>query len=106
MTVGRVVALILATRHAEAPSDPDARWLVDIDLGILGADPEAYRRYETAIRREYRLVPGLLFRRKRAELLEGFLARPRLYLTDHFHARLEAPARRNLADAVRQLRKS
>ena len=41
-------------------------------------------------------VPEDVFRERRAQLLRGFLARPRIYRTDAFHDALEARARENL----------
>lgn len=102
----QVRELILATRHeAGSTSDSgDAALLVDIDLAILGAEPERYARYETDIRREYRWVPGPLYRRARRALLQGFLERPRLYATDALHSQREARARANLTAALARLR--
>jgi predicted metal-dependent HD superfamily phosphohydrolase len=45
-----------------------------------------------------------LFRRKRAEILESFLARPQIYTTQLFRDRYEASARRNLSQAIATLR--
>ncbi len=100
----RVAALVLATQHAATPADPDARLLVDIDLAILGSPPEEFDRYDEAVRREYRWVPAFLYRRKRLEVLESFLARDSIFLTEAFRARYESPARRNLRRAVERLR--
>ena len=61
-------------------------------------------RYETDIRREYRWVPGPLYRRARRALLQGFLERPRLYATDALHSQREARARANLTAALARLR--
>jgi predicted metal-dependent HD superfamily phosphohydrolase len=102
--VERVRAHILATRH-EAPAElDDSKLVVDIDLSILGVDEAAYARFETDVRQEYRWVPGPLFRSKRAEILESFLARPTIYGTARFRDRYEAPARRNLRAAIAALR--
>jgi predicted metal-dependent HD superfamily phosphohydrolase len=102
--VERVRAHILATRH-EAPAElDDSKLVVDIDLSILGVDEAAYARFETDVRQEYRWVPGPLFRSKRAEILESFLARPTIYSTTAFRDRYEAPARRNLRAAIAALR--
>jgi predicted metal-dependent HD superfamily phosphohydrolase len=96
----RMHTLIMATRHDAVPADADAQLLVDIDLGILGADTARFAEYEAQIRREYAFVPGWLFRHKRRAILQGFLERPRLYTTPYFHDRLETRARENLARAV------
>ena len=99
----RVHALILATRHSETPSTPDAKLLVDIDLAILGAAPARFAEYERQIRDEYGFVPEPLFRAKRAEILRGFLARPALFSTPALVDRFEAAARANLARAIADL---
>lgn len=96
-TLDRVERLIMATRHDATPSDADEQLLVDIDLAILGATPERFAEYDAQVRAEYAWVPGFVYRMKRRSVLKAFLARPRLYGTDHFRARYEAQARRNLA---------
>lgn len=92
----RVHDLVMATRHTAVPSDGDQQLLVDIDLSILGAERARFDEYEQQIRKEYAYVPGFLFRRKRREILKGFLDRPAIYSTPDFHAALEARARDNL----------
>lgn len=99
----RVAALILATLHDALPSTDDARLLVDIDLAILGRPPEAFDRYEEAVRQEYRWVPFFLYRRKRREVLTSFLERPSIYSTPAFRERYETQARENLARSIARL---
>jgi len=99
----RVHGLIMATRHSEVPSTPDARLLVDIDLAILGAEPARFAEYERQIRDEYGFVPEPFFRDKRAEVLRGFLQRPALFATQSFAHRFGRRARANLARAIAQL---
>ena len=96
----RVRALIMATCHDAEPTDPDARLLVDIDLAILGADPARFAEYGAQVREEYRWVPGWLYRRKRKEVLAGFLDRPAIYGTAWFRERFEVRARENLKSSV------
>ena len=97
------VELILDTRHAVEPVSELGRWMVDIDLSVLGAEPSRYDRYEKGVRQEYGWVPWFLFRRKRKQLLLQFLGRPQLYFTEFFQQRLEARARANLQRAVAAL---
>ncbi|MBO1321566.1 HD domain-containing protein [Acanthopleuribacter pedis] len=99
----QVHAWITATEHQAEPEGRDAQLLVDLDLGILGCPTEIYDRFETAIRQEYRRVPGFIYRRKRAEILRGFLARPAIYHTPHLHQAWEQQARENLARAIEAL---
>jgi predicted metal-dependent HD superfamily phosphohydrolase len=93
----RVAELVMATRHDAQPTDMDARVLVDVDLSILGAPDARFAQYERQVREEYRWVPALIYRRKRRQILDGFLARPTIYNTGRFIERYEAQARRNLA---------
>jgi predicted metal-dependent HD superfamily phosphohydrolase len=99
----RICGMILATKHIEPPGDGDAALLVDIDLSILGRDPETFTRYERAIRQEYNWVAEADFCAGRAALLQKFLARARIYQTDSFHHQYERQARENLAWSLAQL---
>ena len=99
----RVHALIMTTRHDAVPSGRDAELLVDIDLSILGAAPERFDEYERQVREEYAWVPGFVFRRKRAEILQGFRARPAIFNTALFHQGLEQAARANLRRSLERL---
>ena len=99
----RLRALVMATCHDAEPSDRDARVLVDIDPAILGSPAERFDAYERQIRREYRWVPNLIFRRKRAAVLCSFLDRPRIYSTTEFD-RFESAARANIRRSLTALR--
>lgn len=106
----RVAELIaLTARHGQhAPQDfgktagaDDTRHFLDCDMAILGAAPDAFDAYDRAIAAEYRgQVPGWLFRNRRRAFLKALLAKDRIYLSDWFHARLDAPARGNLRRAI------
>lgn len=101
--VHRIHEHILATKHDSIAKDADSQLLVDIDLSILGVDEAAYAAFERNVREEYKMVPGILFRSKRAEILQSFLNRPHIYNTDYFRERLEARARENLSAAIKAL---
>ncbi|HEY6622111.1 MAG TPA: hypothetical protein VIY68_21430, partial [Steroidobacteraceae bacterium] len=85
------------------PVNDDSRLLVDIDLAILGADPSRYDEFERDVRREYRWVPGIVYRSKRAAILQSFLHRPRIYHSEPAYKRFEGNARTNLSGAIRTL---
>jgi predicted metal-dependent HD superfamily phosphohydrolase len=102
--VARVHAHIMATRHEAPVTMPDSQLVVDIDLSILGASEEAYARFEENVRKEYCWVPSIIFRRKRAEILQSFLDRAAIYSTEPFRTRYEAQARRNLEYAIAAMR--
>lgn len=99
----RAAELVLATRHAAPPEDPDAEFVVDVDLAILGQPADRFNRYEAEIRREYAWVPGFLFRRKRAAVLRAFLERPSIFRTPWFRNRYETAARVNLERSLARL---
>lgn len=105
----RVAELILLTaRHgAHAATDfgdtaiaDDTRRFLDCDMAILGASPEGFAEYDRAIAEEYSAVPRWLYRIKRRRFFKALLASERIYLSDFFHGRFEAQARRNLQAAL------
>jgi predicted metal-dependent HD superfamily phosphohydrolase len=102
--IARVRAHIMATRHEAPVTMPDSQLVVDIDLSILGSEEAVYAQFEENVREEYRWVPSIMFRRKRAEILESFLMRPYIYCTESFRTRYEAQAWRNLSYAISALR--
>lgn len=99
----KVETLILATKHAAEPQGNDAQIIVDVDLSILGQSEATFDKYERNIRAEYAWVPESQFRSGRASILKSFLARKRIYSTEYFHAKYEAPARANLARSLQNL---
>lgn len=103
--VAKVEHWIHATKHAQdfKTSDRDLSLLLDLDLSTLAVAPAEYRAYADAIRREYRHVPDELYRAGRRRVLEGFLARDRIYRTDELHALWEEPARANIAGEMADL---
>ena len=104
MSASRIRALVMATVHSAEPIDHDAQLLVDVDLSILGAMPARFDQYETQIRMEYAWVADADFLIGRARVLEGFLARPRIFSTDAMYRRLEVAARTNLERSIARLR--
>lgn len=102
----RATALIrLTARHGGlAPSDVDrdAAHFLDSDTAILGAPAEEFDAYDAAIAREYAALPPDDFRTGRGKFLAGMLARPRIFLSDLFHTRLDAAARANLSRVLQR----
>lgn len=101
----RAEELVLSTIHHAAPDDDLlATALLDADLAILGAAPERYEEYASGVREEYSIYSDEDWRAGRAAVLEGLLARPRLYRSDIARARWESKARGNLADELTRWR--
>ena len=102
----RVGQLILATEHSESNHHTvlgDQQLINDIDLAILGQSETDYNHYSHGVRQEYRKVPNFIYRRKRRQLLQQFLQRPRIYQFDQFYRALEAPARANIHRELTEL---
>ena len=96
--------LILATKHDAVPQGIDARLLIDVDLSILGKPTLEFDEYEQNIRREYSWVPEDQFRQGRSQILQMFLDRDSIYLTDFFKGKYESQARENLQRSIDALR--
>lgn len=103
-TIERVRDLILVTRHDAPAATADERLLLDVDLSILGRRPAEFQVYEDKIRREYAWVPEAIYHERRAELLEAFLRRQSLYLTEALRSQFETSARENLTTSIRKHR--
>lgn len=103
--IERVATMILATEHLADHGDPDGHGdpdvdtavLLDADLAVLGAPPNAYQAYVNGVRAEYASVGAEAWRTGRRAVLEAFLARPAIYRTPDAVERWEARARANLA---------
>jgi predicted metal-dependent HD superfamily phosphohydrolase len=99
----RVRDLVLATRHDGEPQGLEARLLVDVDLCILGAEPERFAEYERQVRVEYAFVPEAGFRSGRSRVLRSFLDRAAIFGTPRVHAERERAARENLTRSLAEL---
>jgi predicted metal-dependent HD superfamily phosphohydrolase len=96
-SAARVDALIRLTKTHEVPAgDLVAAYLVDIDLAILGSEPDRFAEYDHQIRQEYGWVPAEFYEPRRRQVLAGFLGRPAIYRTPLFQALYEQRARENL----------
>jgi len=97
------VELVLDTKHDRAPATEAGRWIVGIDLAILGESPERYDEYETNIRREYAHVGDIMYRLGRGRVLRGFLKRDRIYDAPELNERFEMRAKDNLTRTLNAL---
>jgi predicted metal-dependent HD superfamily phosphohydrolase len=99
-----VPRLVRATKQHRASGDPDAEVVINIDLSVLGQAEPRFLQYENQIRQEYAWVPAAIFAAKRAEILERFLDRERIFTLDWFWTRFERQARQNLSASIQALR--
>ena len=81
--IDEVERLILLTRDhgASDGSDPSGDVLLDADLAVLGAPPNVYQAYASGVRAEYGHVDDGAWRVGRAQVLQRFIDRPRIYRT-------------------------
>jgi predicted metal-dependent HD superfamily phosphohydrolase len=105
-SVERIRQMILATLHDDGGFSGDTALVIDIDLSILGAPPDVYSRFESAIRREYWWVPRARYVAGRSKILARFLGRNAIYTHDFFYDRYERAARANIAAALGALKGS
>ena len=102
--IAHCTALIMATKaHLPVPQHHDANLLIDLDLAVLARDADGYDRYAAAVRKEFWMVPGFVFRKGRVKALNQFLDREHIYQTDYGRAEYEEQARENLWREVRSL---
>jgi predicted metal-dependent HD superfamily phosphohydrolase len=101
--VARIGGHVRATK-AHVPCSADGQLVIDIDLSILGEQPEVFARFEEEIRREYAWVDEAAYLAGRAAVLRGFADRAFIYGTPLFRARYEARAKANVAASLQRLR--
>jgi len=102
--ISKITHLILLTKHPSHPATNDEKYLIDIDLAIIGANEQRYDQYESSIRKEYGFVPSLLYKKERRKLLMSFAKSDRIYLTEYFYEKYENQARLNIDRAMKNLR--
>lgn len=95
--------LIMATLHNQEPNTEDEAYMMDIDISILGSDPKSYEQYTQNIRKEYKLIPWFIYKKKRKQILEMFLNKESLFYTSYFKNTLEKQARINIKNEINQL---
>ncbi|WP_234974658.1 HD domain-containing protein [Tenacibaculum agarivorans] len=93
---------ILATKTHEG-SDNDTRFLIDFDLAILGQSSEVYQQYAKLIRKEYKLIPEIVYKKGRKKVLQHFINKPFIYKTDTFINLYEKQAKLNLKTELNKL---
>jgi predicted metal-dependent HD superfamily phosphohydrolase len=99
----RVHGLVMMTRHQALPVTVDEQILIDVDLSILGANPQRFAEYERQIEQEYAWVAAADRRSSRRRILLSFLGREAIYSSAPVRARLEQRARRNLQASIAAL---
>jgi len=94
--ISRVQELIMLTAsHTIQTNDDIGKYMIDIDLAILGQSWEFYQEYQKSIRHEYASVWEALYTEGRIKFLQSMLTR-RLFQTDYFYEKYELQAKENI----------
>ncbi|UPT69921.1 MAG: hypothetical protein M0D53_12370 [Flavobacterium sp. JAD_PAG50586_2] len=95
--------MILATKQHKLSEDSDTNYLLDVDLAILGKNPEDYQKYTEQIREEYTIYADFIYASGRKKALQHFLHMDSIYKTEHFILKYEQQARINIAIELEEL---
>jgi len=102
--INRVSDLILATiSHQAQDNDIDAQIMLDADLAPLAYDEPVFLEQSEAVRKEFSYIPDDQYKKNRVVILNKFLARERIYLTEQLYSELEDKARANLQTSINLL---
>ena len=94
---------ISATKGHEASIDSDTNCFLDLDLAILGEEPDAYSAYVGNIRKEYASFSTEAYHAGRSMVIKHFLEKDFIFHTEIFRGQKEVQARRNLEEELSTL---
>jgi predicted metal-dependent HD superfamily phosphohydrolase len=102
-----VAFLVYITDHSkiQATNDNDANILLDLDLSILGSQPNDYFSYAAAIRQEYKHIGIKNFLDGRIAFLRDMTNKQEIFKTQYFQDRFEKQARENIKLELESLTK-
>ena len=100
-----VKSIILQTRnhHSAHPETEDVLLFLDMDLCIIGAEPDVYRQYSMLVAKEFIRLPTQTYKRGRIQFLQNCLNQKRLFHTALFYDQFEDQARKNLKEEIQTL---
>lgn len=87
---------IEATKEHQLSKDRDTNILLDLDLSILGTNPQQYLEYAAAVRKEYSIYPDFMYCSGRKKVLKKMLEQESIYKTEFFKEKYECQANKNL----------
>lgn len=80
----------------------DAQLLLDFDLCVLSKSEAVYNKYSEDIRKEYKRYSNFLYKKGRVDILNNFLQKDKIYLTEEFSL-FEENARKNIKNEINYL---
>uniref|UniRef100_A0A0A1XIH2 Maltose/maltodextrin import ATP-binding protein MalK n=1 Tax=Zeugodacus cucurbitae TaxID=28588 RepID=A0A0A1XIH2_ZEUCU len=93
-----------AENELENTFEDDANLLQDLDLAILAASSEDYKRYCQLLRMEYEHMSDEDYKIMRLKVLQTLLSIPNIFSTADFQTRYEASARANMKAEISTLK--
>ncbi len=103
--VRKIRNLVMATEHVKPMVNTnDEKIIHDVDLAILGANPDDYDSYSSDIRKEYCIFPWNQYRDGRLFAMNTFLKLDQIYFTDYFKDLFEKRARANIKREMKAIR--
>lgn len=104
-SIDRIEELILSTDHGsrfQHHEQPDMQLLHDIDMAVLGSQPERYRRYQAGVASEYSFA-GDAYASGRGRFLQSLLDSEWIYKTPAGRSTFEEQARANIQQELTDL---
>jgi pantetheine-phosphate adenylyltransferase len=107
----KIKQLIMATKDhiIKKEYDEDFKYMVDIDLAILGSETDVYDEYAKAIRLEYNHVSDEEYKKGRLQFLDSFVydeLEAGIYLTEYFKNKYDKQAFKNILRERKGLQQS
>lgn len=104
--IDKVKQLILATKHTHWSIYNDTKYMMDIDMSILGKSPRAYAQYAKDVRREYYMYSDKRYDEWRIHFLEWVLKKLELgtlFYTEYFQHTYTEQTKQNISWELRSL---
>ena len=99
----RIHDLVMMTvNHTPPARDYDAYLMIDIDLAILGSEPDRFKEYQSQIRKEFKHVDRHEFIQARNEFLKKFLDYDTIFHTPYFRGHYERSAKENITKLIQE----
>lgn len=88
--------------HTENESE-ELKLFLDADIETLGSESKIYIENTKKIRKEFKIIPDVIFNKGRAEILNMFLKTKYIYRTEYFINKYEKQARKNIKNELSKL---
>ncbi len=99
--IEKVMEYILATVSHKDTGKKDINKFVDLDISIMAADRQTYKKYAESIKAEYSQIwPLEKYLAGRNKFLMDFAARDNLFLTEEFRGKYENQALKNILSEI------